>query len=163
MTDFLVRALSPSDAVWVRARIADHWGAAFVVVHSVVYYPDTLPGFAALEDGRVVGLLTYTLADDACEIVSIDSERSGRGIGTALIDAAVGMAGAARCRRVWLITTNDNLDALRFYQRRGFRLVAVYPNAVEAARLLKPQIPLVGDYGIPIRDELELEMPLQVP
>ncbi|MFN8500124.1 MAG: GNAT family N-acetyltransferase [Anaerolineae bacterium] len=163
MPNLLIRALRPPDANWVRPWIADHWGAPFVVVHGATYAPDALPGFAAFDNGQTVGLVTYTLADDACEIVTLDSETSGRGVGTALIAAVVGAARAAGCRRLWLITTNDNLDALRFYQRRGFRLAALYPGAVEAARRLKPQIPLVGDHGIPIRDEIELEMPLAVP
>ena len=163
MTNFSLRSLAPSDADWVRGWIAEHWGAPSVVVHGVVYTPATLPGFAAFEGETPVGLVTYTTADQACEIVSLDSEQSGRGIGTALIDAVVAVARAAGCRRVWLITTNDNLDALRFYQRRGFHLAAVYPNAVALARRLKPQIPLVGDHGIPIRDEIALEMPLAVP
>ncbi|MFN8485104.1 MAG: GNAT family N-acetyltransferase [Anaerolineae bacterium] len=163
MTDFLIRPLTASDADWVRAWIAAHWAAPYVVVHGVVYTPDNLSGFAAFEVGRVVGLITYTVADDACEIVTLDSHSGGRGVGTALVEAVVGAARAVGCRRLWLITTNDNLDALRFYQRRGFRLAAVYPGAVEAARRLKPQIPLVGDYGIPIRDEIALEMPLAVP
>ena len=160
MTDILIRPLEPSDADWVRRWIAAHWGGPSVVVHGVVYHPGTLPGFAAFDGDTPVGLITYTLADHAGEIVSLDSERPRRGIGTALIDAVVAAARAAGCRRVWLITTNDNLDALRFYQRRGFRLAAAYPDAVAAARRLKPQIPLVGDHGIPIRDEIELEVPL---
>ena len=62
-------------------------------------------------------------------------------------------------RRLWLITTNDNVDALRFYQRRGFRLVRVHAGAVDRSRAaLKPGIPEAGDHGIPLRDELELEM-----
>jgi Acetyltransferase (GNAT) family len=64
----------------------------------------------------------------------------------------------AGCRRVWLITTNDNLRALRFYQRRGFRLVAVHPDALARSRELKPSIPEIGLDGIPLRDELELEL-----
>ncbi len=161
MTNMLIRPLTLSDADWVRAWFARHWGAPFVVVHGVVYYPDTLAGFAAFERDTPIGLITYTLADNGCEIVSLDSERTGRGIGTALMDAVAAAARAAQCHRVWLITTNDNLDALRFYQRRGFRLAAVYPGAVDAARRLKPQIPLVGDHGIPIRDEIELELSLE--
>jgi ribosomal protein S18 acetylase RimI-like enzyme len=70
------------------------------------------------------------------------------------------VATAAGCRRLWLITTNDNLDALRFYQRRGFELVAVHRDFREVARRLKPSIPLEGNFGIPIRDEIELELRL---
>lgn len=59
--------------------------------------------------------------------------------------------------RIWLITTNDNLNALGFYQKRGFRIKAVYPGAVDEARRIKPEIPLAASNGIPIRDEIELE------
>jgi ribosomal protein S18 acetylase RimI-like enzyme len=83
------------------------------------------------------------------------------GTGTALLQAAVRAATAAGCARVWLITTNDNLTALRFYQRRGFRLVAVHAGAVEAARGQKPSIPTSGEHGISLRDELQLELPLE--
>jgi len=81
----------------------------------------------------------------------------GQGAGTALLTAVEAAAAAAGCRRLWLITTNDNLDALRFYQRRGYRLAALYPGAVDEARRVKPTIPLVGNHGIPLHDELELE------
>lgn len=67
---------------------------------------------------------------------------------------------ANSCARLWLITTNDNVGALVFYQKAGFRLVAVYPDAVNQARKLKPQIPLVAENGIPIRDEIELALDL---
>ncbi len=79
-------------------------------------------------------------------------------IGTALIDAVKDVATMAHCKRLWLITANDNMAALRFYQKRGFLLVAVYRNAVEQSRRLKPEIPLVGIDGIPLRDEIELEL-----
>ena len=77
-----------------------------------------------------------------------------------LIDAVKEIAAAAGCKRIWLITTNDNTAALRFYQKYGLALVAVHRNAVEASRRLKPEIPLTGNDGIPIRDEIELEMVL---
>ncbi len=106
------------------------------------------------------GLVTYRLEAGECEIVTIDSLIEGIGIGTALIDAVKAAAVAATCERLWLITTNDNVKALRFYQRRGFALVAVYRNALEESRRLKPEIPLVGVHGIPLRDEIELELRL---
>ena len=65
---------------------------------------------------------------------------------------------AAGCTRLWVITTNDNVNALRFYQRRGFCLVTVHRGAVDRSRAtLKPEIPAAGAYGIPLRDEIELE------
>ena len=84
----------------------------------------------------------------------------GQGIGSSLMDAVKKAAISAGCGRLWLITTNDNMSALRFYQKRGFRLAALYLNALDRSRLLKPQIPLFGKDGIPLRDEIELDMSL---
>jgi GNAT superfamily N-acetyltransferase len=126
----------------------------------MVYHPATLPGFIAWQVGERIGLVTYHLEVDGCEIVTLDSQRPGIGVGTALIEAVRRVAQEAACHRLRVITTNDNLEALRFYQKRGFRLVAVHPRAMEASRRLKPEIPLIGQHGIPLRDEIELEMPL---
>jgi len=90
--------------------------------------------------------------------VTLASDRPSQGIGSRLIERVVEVARRRKLRRVWLITTNDNVDALRFYQKRGFALVAVYPRAVERSRLVKPEISLSGNDGIPIRDEIELEL-----
>ena len=155
-----IRSLSPADRDWVARHVAEHWGAEIVVAHGTLYHPAELPGFVAEMDGVVAGLVTFHIAGDACEIVTLDSLHPGQGIGTALIEEVKAAAGAAGCRRLWLITTNDNLHALGFYQKRGFRLVAVHPGAVDAARKLKPEIPLIGNDGIPIRDEIELEIVL---
>lgn len=103
---------------------------------------------------------TYHLEGEACEIVTLDAWRTGLGVGTALIETVKQVAGREKCRRLWLVTTNDNLPALRFYQRRGFVIAAVHLNAIEKDRRLKPEIPLTGLNGIPIRDEIELEMRL---
>jgi ribosomal protein S18 acetylase RimI-like enzyme len=92
--------------------------------------------------------------------VTIDSDKPSIGVGTVLIDAVKEIARQAGCSRLWLITTNDNMNALRFYQKRGFVLVAVHRNALEQSRKLKPEIPLIGDDEIPLRDEIELEMML---
>jgi GNAT superfamily N-acetyltransferase len=94
--------------------------------------------------------------------MSLDSLRERRGIGSALVEAVTGLARAAGCACLTLVTTNDNLNAPRFYQKRGFRLRALRPGAVDAARReLRPEIPLVGEHGIHIRDEIELEMEIQ--
>ena len=75
-----------------------------------------------------------------------------------MIEEAGQLARRQGYSRLWVITTNDNIDALRFYQRRGFCLVRVYRGAVDRSRAsLKPEIPAVGAYGIPLRDEIELE------
>lgn len=161
MPDLAIVPLTEADRDWVERFWIERWGAPMVAGHGAVYRARDLPGFVAEVDGERVGLLTCHL-DSAgnCEIVTIDSLRPARGIGTALIEAVVALARDRGCRRVWLITTNDNLTALRFYQKRGFVLVALHRNAVDAARRLKPEIPISGEHGIPIRDELELEYSL---
>jgi GNAT superfamily N-acetyltransferase len=159
---FQIRPLTAEDSAWVKQFITEHWGDSVVIAHGMIYDPHTLPGFiATLRDERV-GLLTYSIAGDSCEIVTIDSTKPGTGVGSLLIEAAKQAAREARCKRLWLITTNDNLNALRFYQKRGFSLVAVHRNAVDVARQMKPQIPILGSDQIPIHDEIELEMDLEL-
>ncbi|RJP54867.1 MAG: GNAT family N-acetyltransferase [Anaerolineaceae bacterium] len=150
--------LTAADLPRLRQFWEEHWDAEFVVAHGTVFHPENVSGFIALDGNEWVGLITYTFLDTDCEIVSIDSLRENEGIGTALIEKVVEEAKANQCRRVHVSTTNANLRALGFYQKRGFRLSALYPDAVNEARKLKPEIPLIGENGIPLRDEIELEM-----
>jgi ribosomal protein S18 acetylase RimI-like enzyme len=158
--DFAIRPLTASDRDWVRRVMIKEWKAETVVVHETVYRPAELPGFVAEAGGKTVGLLTYRIAGEGCEIVTLNSWREGRGVGSALIDWARRAAGRAKCRRLWLVTTNDNTPALRFYQKRGFIITAIHVNAIQRDRRLKPEIPASGLDGIPIRDEIEMEMML---
>jgi len=138
--------------------VAELWGSELVAVHGTVLRPAEMPGFIADHCRRVVGLLTYQLVGDMLEIVTINAIERRIGIGTMLIGAAVGAARNFGCREIRLTTTNDNVDALRFYQRRGFRLAELRPGAVDRSRQEKPQIPRVGDYGIPLHDEIDLTL-----
>jgi ribosomal protein S18 acetylase RimI-like enzyme len=115
------------------------------------------PALVAEEQGRLVGVLTYVIDGDRCEVLTLHAAEQRRGIGRALMQKVQRIGGAAGCNALWLITTNDNLDALRFYQQRGFRLAKLHAGAVdESRRTLKPEIPVKGEYGIFIHDELEL-------
>jgi GNAT superfamily N-acetyltransferase len=136
------------------------WGEDRAISRGRAHVPSTLPGFTAEEEGEPVGIITYRLDGLSCEVVTLDSWRQDVGVGTALIEAVTEAAREAGCRRLWLITTNDNLHALRFYQRRGFRLAALHRDGITESRRQKPSIPLIGLDGIPIRDEIELEMAL---
>ena len=160
MADYSIRPTTPADVSWIKAWLNENWGSERMVARGEVFYPADHAGFAAIRAGEPAGLLTYRIVDGACEVTLLDSLKEGIGIGTALIAAVRQAALAAGCRRLWLITTNDNLNALGFYQKRGFRLAALYPNALERSRQLKPEIPLTGDNDIPLRDEIELEMQL---
>jgi GNAT superfamily N-acetyltransferase len=157
-TPFEIKPLDETGRHWVDEFITQHWSAETIVTHGEVYHPAELPGFAACIDQTPIGLITYTIRGEACEVISMDSLRPRLGIGYALLDAVLATAWQTGSKRVWLVTTNDNLHALRFYQRYGFILSAIHKNAVAESRLIKPTIPLIGLDDIPIRDEIELEL-----
>ena len=158
MQGFNVRSTHAGDRDWIADTLNEHWGSTVVVSRGVLHDVLAHPGLAAIHGDEPIGLLTYNIDGDECEITMMQSLREGVGVGSALIDAAKQVTVSEGCRRLWLITTNDNLRALGFYQKRGFTLAAVYPNALAQSRLLKPQISMTGMYGIPLRDEIELEM-----
>jgi GNAT superfamily N-acetyltransferase len=171
-----VRAGAAADREWITDTLTASWGGTTVVAHGVVYDASTLPALIAERDSEIaerdgetaeepgqperVGLLTYDITAQGLEVVSIDAPVRHAGAGSALLVAAAATARAAGAGRMWLVTTNDNLDALRFYQRRGMRIVGVASGAVDESRRLKPSIPPVGEYGIPLHDELILELML---
>jgi len=156
-----IRRLTAEDIPRLREYWRNHWGDEFVVAHGVIYRPDTLDGFIAVDNDEWVGEITYSVSGDESEIVSLNSLREGQGIGSRLMDAVVDEMRKQSCRRVFLITTNDNLHALGFYQRRGFELVRIHRHALDETRKLKPAIPLIGMNNIPLRDEIELELMLR--
>ncbi|TDD66281.1 GNAT family N-acetyltransferase [Jiangella aurantiaca] len=153
----VVRPVTGADRDLVVDLLSAAWGTTVMAVHGELFDAADQPGFFAVAEGEPAGLLTYRAGDDDWEITTLESVRPGLGAGTALLDAVGAAAAAAGARRLWLITTNDNVHALRFYQRRGFDLVALHRDAVTRSRqTLKPEIPLAAD-GIHIRHELELE------
>ncbi|MDD5087535.1 MAG: GNAT family N-acetyltransferase [bacterium] len=159
----VIEPLTASFRPWTEWVLTEFWGAPRVVTRGRLHHAESLPGFIARLGGEPVGLVTYRIEADECEIVTLNSLHEGIGVGTALTRAVLGAARAAGSRRVWLITTNDNLPALGFYQRQGFTLRAVYPGAIAESRRLKPDIPERGWRDLPIRDEIELERLLHSP
>ncbi|MDI3318057.1 MAG: DinB family protein [Bacillota bacterium] len=145
------------ERAWLAKLWRERWGDTVMVTRGRVHRLDSLQALVAYLDGQPAGAATWHADDDECELVSLDATRQGRGVGSALLAAVEERARAAGCRRLWLVTSNDNLDALRFYQRRGYRITAVHAGAVDAARRQKPSIPELGDGGIPLHDEIELE------
>lgn len=156
----LVRAASEDDRAWIERRLQHSWGSTTIVSRGTVHDASQLPALVAVRGDDIVGLATYHVSVGECEVVSLDSLRQGQGIGSALLARVGEEAGRCGCHRLWLVTTNDNLTAVRFYRRRGMRLVAVHRGGVDEARRLKPSIPLIGEHGIPIHDELEFEREL---
>jgi ribosomal protein S18 acetylase RimI-like enzyme len=160
MPFFQIRPTNEHDLSFIRELITRRWKAEAVVLHGNIYYPAELPGFIAELDNEIYGLITYQVMDDQCEIITLDSLKEGQGIGTQLIEAVKEKAVGSNSTGVIVTTTNDNLPALGFYQKLGFKIKAIAINAIESSRLLKPSIPQTGFEGIPIRDEIKLEMSL---
>ncbi|HLN04794.1 MAG TPA: GNAT family N-acetyltransferase, partial [Acidimicrobiales bacterium] len=163
--DVVIRPAVAADREWITSTLVERWGSTVVVGKGRQLDAASLEAIvAANEAGDVelerVGLLTYRLDALGLEVVTIDALVPGAGIGTALLAHARHIATRAGVTRLWLITTNDNLGALGFYERRGFRIIAVHRGAVDWARALKPSIPLIAENGIELHDELELELEL---
>jgi ribosomal protein S18 acetylase RimI-like enzyme len=156
--------LTEQDRPWAREVEAESWGEPVVARLGELVDPTRLPGFVATLDGERAGLVSYAVRGDECEVVTLRSLREGRGIGRALLDAVRDAAVEAGCRRLWLVTTNENVRALALFQRWGMDLVALHRHAVsEARRRLKPAIPERDAKGIRITHELELELRLGRP
>lgn len=157
----VIREYRSSDRAWAEESLLADFGGPLQARRGELLDVLALPGFVAERDGHPVGLVTYRREGAECELAFLAVLERHEGIGTELLRALV--EEVAGCERIWLVTTNDNLDALRFYQRRGFVLSALRPGAVkESRRQLKPQISPVGEFGIPLRDELELELDLEL-
>ncbi len=155
-----IRAIREADRPVVLRILTASWGSGDVVTRGRVHPAHAYPGFVAVARGRIVGLLTYRILGARCEVISLNSLREGRGIGTRLLRAAERAASNAGCREGWLVTTNDNLRAIGFYQKRGWLLRRIHAGAIERSRALKPSIPMIGMDGIPLRDEIELFRPM---
>jgi len=158
MNGFHIRPLKEEHHNWLVELLKEHWGSTIIVTRGHIHHADKLPGFVAVMGNRLMGLVAYHIDKQECEIVTLNSIVEKQGFGTALVKAVKRAAVSNGCKRLWLVTTNDNLAAVRFYQKRGFTLVGLHRNAVEKSRKLKPEIPLIGIDGIPIRDEIELEI-----
>lgn len=162
-----LRQIDATDLEWIRAELVHHWASTTIHSRDVAFQADELPGWIAWRDDAVgdaarVGLLTHTpmRRGGECEVITLSTSLQRGGVGTKLLEHATNQARAAGCSRIFLTTTNDNLNALGFYQKRGWRLVAVYAGAVDRARAAKPAIPLLGLNDIPLHDDIELELRL---
>jgi GNAT superfamily N-acetyltransferase len=156
-----IRRLTSGDLPLLRQFWIEHWGGEIMITRGNIYRPEELEGFVIEDGAEWIGLLTFIIKDNELEVTSLDSLREGQGIGSLLLNHVMEEARPRDCSRIFLITTNDNLNALGFYQKRGFKLVTIYRGAVNESRKIKPAIPLIGDNDIPLRDEIELEMELK--
>ena len=153
MAGMIIRDRSDDDIPWMRALLLQRWNGTIMHVHGEAIDVMALPALVA---GAREGLATYRIMDAEAELVSLDAVEPGRGVGTALMAALLERLRRQGLRRIWLTTSNDNLTALAFYQKRGFRLQRIRAGAIDETRRVKPDIPPIADNGIPIRDEIDL-------
>lgn len=139
----------------VNEFILKNWFSTTMAVRGRIVDMTKLDGIIAIENNKIIGLITYEIVDGELEIMSLDSIYEKHGIGTKLINNVFQIAKDNNCIKIKLITTNDNINAIKFYQKRGFNISVIYKDAVAKARELKKEIPLIGDNDIPIRDEIE--------
>ena len=141
----------------VTAFICSRWLTDKMIIRGAVVDMTRVDGIAVYDGAALVALITYTINGGVCEITSLDSTIEGRGIGTDLIKRVIDTAKSRQCDKVIVVTTNDNIGAIRFYQNRGFDMARLYLDALDVSRTLKPEIPLTGEDGIPLRHEIEFE------
>jgi ribosomal protein S18 acetylase RimI-like enzyme len=153
----LVHLLTAADQAWKVAALEAAWGSTAVARLGELVDAAPLPGFVVVDGDARVGLLTYSERADGIEVVTLEASVPGQGVGRALMNAVYDLAAVREATRLWLITTNENVRALAFYQRWGMDLRRLIRDGVAVSRQVKPTIPLVGPTGIPIRHELELE------
>lgn len=158
MSGVIIQPLNDTLKKWAHALIEREWGKPGIVTRGKLHETAALRGFVAIENNEPIGLITFHIEKNECEIISLNSLKEKRGVGSSLVDVVVKEAKNNGCHRVVVITTNDNTSALRFYQKNGFHIRTIYPNALEISRKLKPTIPRIGIDDIPLRDEIELEI-----
>jgi N-acetylglutamate synthase-like GNAT family acetyltransferase len=155
--NFTIRATEEKDKPWIRRLLRRYWATENILSKGKVRNAVDATGFAAFQDDEPVGLITYCIENGECEILTHNSMADSGGIGSCLLAALRNEARAHGCSRLWLVTTNDNTPAVRFYQRRDFDICALHRNAISKARELKPEIPDEGLDGIRVRHEIEME------
>jgi N-acetylglutamate synthase-like GNAT family acetyltransferase len=155
--DLNISEINDTDKTLVSNFISDSWGSPLSVSRGKIYDTPNLPGFICKKNDKIIGLITYNIKNNECEIVTLDSKVKNRGLGTKLIDKVIDRAKVKNCKRVWLITTNDNSNAIRFYQKRGFEWAGFYKDSMEESRKIKPEIPELGNDNIPMKHEIEFE------
>jgi GNAT superfamily N-acetyltransferase len=149
----IIRDRADDDIPWMCALLLQRWNGTTMHVHGEAIDVMAVPALVA---GEREGLATYRVTDGDAELISLDAVAPGQGVGTRLLDELIRQLRQQGVRRLRVTTSNDNLAALAFYQKRGFRLQRVRVGAIDETRRLKPGIPLIGENGIPTRDEIDL-------
>lgn len=151
-----IRRSEASDYEWLIQSHTDEWGSPLIERTGEFLDAMELDSIVVIDNGERVGLATLLHTDGETEIVTIKSFDKYRGIGSEMLHWIEADAFSRGSETLKVFTTNDNLDAIRFYQRRGFRLERIWKDSITEARKIKTMIPLEGSFGIPLCDEIEL-------
>jgi len=157
----VVSPIASGDRDWVAETLVREWTSTSVARLGELVEAAELPGHLATLAGRRVGLVLVDVRHREYEVVAISTSEPRRGVGRALMECCFAEARAAGCRRVWLVTTNNNITAIAFYQRLGMDLRALHRHALRVSRELKATIPERDADGVRIDHELEFEVLLE--
>jgi ribosomal protein S18 acetylase RimI-like enzyme len=156
-----IRPIADADRAWLAEIVTSAFSSVRLVSNDhLIEDASLLGGFAAEIDGRSVGCALVHEVDGDAELVALISTYRGAGVGSALLEAVVAQGKREGWKRLWLVTSNDNTEAIRMYQRAGWEWTEFRRDAIKKARALKPEIPELGNHGIPIRHEIHFEAPL---
>lgn len=159
--NLIIKRIDENDKDKIIKIIEKEWGSRIIVSKGKKYNINDLPGFIAKFDNKIVGIITYYINNKKCEIISLNVIKENIGIGTKLIEQVKLEALNKKCKKILLITTNDNINAIKFYQKKGFNIKKVNINAIKRSRKIKPGIPEKGFYNIPILHEVEFELKIK--
>jgi len=151
----LVREASASDRVKALELFRHVFRPAQLVSYGEAISLDEAAAFVAETDEGIAGALAWRPFDGALHILALatDPMHQRAGVGGHLVAEAELLARRQNWPRVIVTITNDNLPALYFYQRRGYRVSAILRDSIAAqTRDQKP----MGFAGIPILDEMQL-------
>ena len=156
-----IRPVTPEDREWIAEMIGTAFGSARLISNEhLLEDASLLDGFVAEIDARPIGCALVDDVDGDTELVALVTTYRGAGVGAGLLDAVVERGKRDGWKRLGLVTSNDNTDAIRVYQRAGWDWTEFRRDAITRVRAHRPEIPELGQHGIPVRHEIHFEAPL---
>jgi GNAT superfamily N-acetyltransferase len=157
-TAFDIRPMTDRAALDELLRL--RWSDGSIFVRGRLITPPDVEAFGAYHDNKLQGVATWRIEDGSLYLLTLNNITDRRGVGEALLARMLDLAREKKLPHLRVIISNDNVGAFRFYQKRGFRIIAVHVGVVDMMRKMKPSIPEIGSEGIPMRDEIEMEIAL---
>ena len=152
---YAVKKASSQDRGEIKRLVQLFWGEQEQLTFGTTFKVSELPAYVAKKEDKIVGFVSFAELHDDLIVVALGiiPEYQGVGVGRRLVASAEKEARRLKKKRMLVSTSNDDLPALAFYQRLGFQIYEVKPNAVaeKHGKVLK------GIGNLPIRDELRLQ------